>query len=190
MIKLKKKNDETDSFYFFMAVFVCQCSAHKNITVWTVKEVKTNYVQKGSDDKFELPFNLKGKKMQLLDSLIILSEVRRNYLGSTLSDEFTDTIFLKDRIFFKREKDDTNAQVYPGDEFTECIRSNNDTCFISNTFLNLLGFKGNGIEAYLSPFGKHTKTKCIFFVLKEDKEIVLYCENDFLLLFFVKESNE
>lgn len=60
--------------------------------------------------------------------------------------------------------------------------------FASEAFLNLLKVKGNGVNAYLSPSGKHSKTKCILFILKENKEAVLFSENDFLLLFLTKKG--
>jgi hypothetical protein len=175
---------------FIIAVFCKQCSAQKHSTVWKVENVKTNYVQKGilDTDYYKPPKYLIGKRLQIQDSLLTLTEVRKNYVGSALGDEFSDTIILEKRIFFKTQKDDEYSLQYPGDEFAECIKNNNDTCFASETFLNLLGVKGNGVNAYLSSSGKHSKTKCILFILKENKEAVLFSENDFLLLFLTKKQ--
>jgi hypothetical protein len=173
---------------FMIAVLCSQCSAQKQSTIWKVENVKTSYVQKGISDEYELPLHLKGKRIQIQDSLLTLTEVRKNYVGSALNDEFSDTIILEKRIFFKRQKDDEYTLQYPSDEFVECIRNNNDTCFASEAFLNLLEVKDNGVKAYLSSSGKHSKTKCILFILKENKEAVLFSENDFLLLFLTKKQ--
>jgi len=172
---------------FIIAVLCSQCSAQKRSTMWKVENLKTNYVQKGVSDKYELPLHLKGKHIQIQDSLLTLSEIRKKYVGSTLSDEFSDTIILEKRVFFKRQKDDEYTLQYTSDEFVECVQNNNDTCFASEAFLNLLKVKGNGVNAYLSSSGVHSKTKCILFILKENKDAVLFSENDFLLLFLTKK---
>lgn len=175
--------------FFFVAVLCSQCSAQKHSTVWVVKRTKTNYVPKGilDTDYYKPPKLLKEKRIQIQDNLLILTEIRKNYVGSALSNEFGDTVILKKEVFFKKQKDDEMSTMYPGDEFVECVQNNNDTCFASEAFLNLLEVKGNGVNAYLSSSGKHTKTKCILFILKEDKKAVLYSENDFLLMFLSKK---
>lgn len=172
---------------FIITVLCSQCSAQKHSTVWKVEKVKTSYVQKGVNDGYELSLNLKGKLIQIEDSLLILTEIRKNYVGSALNDEFSDTIILEKSIFFKEQKDDEYTLQYPSDEFVECVQNSNDTCFAGEAFLNLLEVKSNGVNAYISSYGKHSKTRCILFILKENKKAVLYSENDFLLLFLTKK---
>lgn len=173
---------------FIIAILCSQCTAQKHSTVWEVTSVKTNYVQKGISDEYELPLGLKGKHIQIQDSLLTIAEIKKKYVGSALSDEFSDTIILEKKIFFKRQKDDEYTLQYPSDEFVECVQNDSDTCFASEAFLNLLEVKGNGVNAYLSSSGKHSKTKCILFILKENEEAVLFSENDFLLLFLTKKQ--
>lgn len=173
---------------FLIVVLYGQCSAQRYSATWVVKDVLTNYVQKGIEDVYELPTNLKGKRIQIQDSLITIPEIRKNYIGTSLSDEFGDTIILEKKIFFKRQKDNEFTLQYPGDEFAGCVRNNNDTCFASDAFFNLLKVKGNDVHGYLSLSGKHSHTKCILFILKENNVAVLYSENDFLLLFLAKNE--
>lgn len=177
---------KTTVLIFIIAILCSQCSARKRSSVWKVKNVKTNYVQKGINDEYELSLDLKGKGIGIQDSLLIITEIRKNYVGSALSDEFGDTINFEKKIFFKKRKDDKLSIQYPGNEFMECMLSGNDTCLIGESFLNFLEVKGNGVNAYLSSSGKHSKTKCILFIVKENKEMVLFSENDFLLLFLTK----
>ena len=169
---------------FIIAVLCSKCSAQKQSAAWVIKDAKTNYVPKSNldTDYYKPPKYLKGRQIQIQDSLLIISEVRNNYVGSALSDEFGDTVTLKKKTFFKMQKDDEMSIMFPGDELAECIQGINDTCSVSATFLKLLEVKGNWVKGYLSSTGKHSKTKCILFMLKEDKA-VLYNENDFLLLF-------
>ena len=75
---------------------------------------------------------------------------------------------------------------YPGNEFLRCTLDNEDTCLISETFLGLLNVKEDGVNAYLSMKGRHSNSRCVLFVLKEGKEVVLYNGNDFLLLFLTR----
>jgi hypothetical protein len=173
---------------FIITVLLSQCSAHKRSNVWKVESLEINYLQKGVSDEYELPLHLKGRFIKIQDSLLIITEIRKNYVGSTLNDEFRDTIILEKRVFFKRQKDNEYTMKYPSDEFVDCVQSNADTCFASESFLNLLKIKGNGVNAYLSSTGKHSKTKCILFILKENKKAVLFSENDFLLLFLTKKQ--
>jgi len=173
---------------FIVAILCGKCLAQKNFTVWKVENVKKNYVQKGFSDEYELPLYLKGKHIRIQDSLLVIAEIKKNYIGSSLSDEFGDTIILKKNVFFRRQKDDEYTLQYPGDELEECILNKNDTCFVSGAFLTLLEENGNGVNGYISSFGKHSKTKCILFILKKGKEVALYSENDFLLLFFSRNK--
>jgi len=87
---------------FIIAVLCSQCSAQKCSTMWKVENLKTNYVQKGVSDEYELPLHLKGKHIQIQDSLLTLTEIRKNYVGSALSDEFSDTIILEKRVCSKK----------------------------------------------------------------------------------------
>lgn len=173
---------------FIVAVLCSQCSAQKLSTEWKVRSVKTNYVQKGilDVDYYKPPKYLIGMNLQIKDRLIILPIISKNYIGSTISDEFRDTIIIEKRMSFKRREDDEVSIQFPGDEFVECITSNEDTCSIGKSFLNLLEIKGNTINAYLSLSGKYSKTKYVLFILEENKEAVLFSENDFLLLFLTK----
>ena len=168
---------------FIMVLLNSQCSTQKSSTVWKIVGIKTNYVKKGLVDDYELPYGLRGKEVEIEDSLLIISEIRRSHVDTAFRDEFGDTIKFKKKIFFRKIEDDELSIQYPGDEFTECILSNNDTCSISETFLNLLGVNANGVNAYLSSPGKHSKTKCVLFIVKEKKELVLFSESDFLLFF-------
>jgi hypothetical protein len=175
---------------FIIVVLCSQCSAQKRCIEWKVRNVKTNYVQKGilDTDYYKPPKYLIGKCIQIQDSLLTLTDIRKNYVGSVLNDGFSDTIILEKRIFFKRREDDDFSRMYPGDELVECIQKDSDTCFASEAFLNLLEVKGNGVNAYLSSSGKYSKTKCVLFILKENKEAVLFSENDFLLLFLTNKQ--
>jgi hypothetical protein len=172
---------------FLICLFGIQCSAQNSKNVWHVQNVKTNYVPKGILDTgyYKPPKYLKGKRIITNDSILILTDIRMNYIASALTNEFSDTIILEKKVLFKKLNDDKTNKMYPGDEFIECVQHNNDTCFASESFFNLLGFKEDVINAYISPVGKHSKTKLILFLLKENKK-VLYSENDFLLLFLSK----
>jgi hypothetical protein len=171
-----------------ITVFCTQCSAQDPSSIWQVKDMKTTYTPKGVSDRYELPLDLKGKEIKFQYNLLTLTEIRKNYIGSALNDEFGDTIILEKKVLFKRQDDDDISKMYPGDEFIECVQNYNDTCFASESFFNLLGFKDDVINAYISPVGKHSKTKLILFVLRENREMVLYSENDFLLLFLSKNK--
>lgn len=176
---------------FIIAVLCSQCSAQKRSTAWKVENVKTNYVQKGilDTDYFTPPKRLIGTKIHLQGNQIILSSTfKKRMEWSNLTEQFGDTIYFKKPIHFQRRADDDLSRMYPGDELIDCVQNNNDTCFASEAFLNLLEVKGNGVNAYLSSSGKHSKTKCILFILKENKEVVLFSENDFLLLFLTKKQ--
>lgn len=176
---------------FIIAVLCSQCSAQKHSTVWKVENVKTNYVQKGTldTDYFTPPKRLIGTKIHLKDNRIILSNAFKKRIDwSNLIEQFGDTIYFEKAVYFKRREDDDLSRIYPGDELIECVQNNNNTCFASEAFLNLLEVKGNGVNAYLSSSGRHSKTKCILFILKENKEAVLFSENDFLLLFLTKKQ--
>lgn len=170
---------------FIVFVLYDQCLAQK-CTLWKIKHIKTNYIEKGPLDKYNLPLYLKGKHIQIQDSLLILTEIRKKAIKnhSGFLRNLNDTMILKKRIFFKRQKDDEITLKYPGDEIIECT-IDNDTCFASESFLNLLEIKDNDVNAYLTPLNKY-KSRCILFILKENNKMVLYSEDDFLLLFLKK----
>lgn len=172
---------------FIITVLCSQCSAQKPNNRWKVVKVKTNYVQKGILDKYQLPLRLKDKEVQIHDSLLIVTDIRKNYTGSSLNDDFGDTILMKKKVLFKKRVDDQLSSLYPGDEFIECVQSGSDTCLASMAFFKLLESKGNDVFAYVSTPSKHSKTKCILFLVKENSKAVLYSENDFLLLFLTKQ---
>jgi|GEM_PF-4185579 len=175
--------------FLFMITLVCiQCSIQKNSTFWVTKNLKTTYVKKGKNDEFELPLQLKGKRIQIQDSLLILTEVRRQSIGSTLYNEFNDTIILKQTVLFKKQKDNEYSLIYPGSEFLDCIHHNKDICFAGENFFKLLEVEGNEVQSYITSIGKHSMTKCILFIKNENQELVLFIENDFLLLFFSKSK--
>lgn len=175
---------------FIITIPYSHSLAQQHSTLWQIRKIKTNYIQRGVNDKFELPYQLKGKYIQIEDSLLKVAEVRKNILGSALSDEFSDTIILEKKIFFKRVKNNAYSLQYPGDEFTECVQNNKDTCTAGETFLNLLKVKNDGVNAYLSSSGKDSKTKCILFILENNNEAILFSENDFLILFLTKKKTK
>lgn len=179
----------TNYLIIITVVFNIQCSAQNHTSdVWVIRKIKTNYVQRGVNDKYELPNELKGKRIQIQDSAIILAVIYKYYKGLALNDEFGDSIFFNKKIYFKRCEDDNLNIQYPGNEFLDCITNIIDTCNIGGTFLTLLGVKEDGINALVSISVKHSKSRCILFILKKNKEVVLYSENDSLLLFLSKEK--
>lgn len=172
-----------------MAMLFNQCSVKKYQNIWKVYGLKTNYIQKGilDSDYFVPPSYLLENEIEFTESRIIISNIRKIYAGSALASEFGDTIQLERKILFQRYKDDDQSIQYPGDELIDCILESSDTCKVSNHFLNILETKKNNLIAYLSEKGKLSKTRCILFVIKEDRKMVLYNENDFLLLFLAKD---
>jgi len=176
-------------FVLFMMLVCSQCSTQKSSHIWTVKDVKTNYIQKGTEDIFEIPRHLMNQNLPILgDSLIILTPAFKEKMkGSNLTEQFGDTIFLEKKVYFQRREDDELSIKYPGDELSDCVFQTGDTCKVSNNFLNILGTNDNDIRAFLSMNDKESKTRCFLFVLNDGKEMALYSDNDFLIFFLKKK---
>jgi hypothetical protein len=170
---------------FITVILFIQCSAQNHTNKWKVVKVKSSYVQKGilDDDYYRPPKSLIKKKVQIKDSLLILTGIRREYQRLESSNAFGDTLIIEKRVSLISSRDDESSVLYPGDEFIECIKTKADTCLIGKTFLNLLEFNCEVINAYPLSSRKQRKVEGILFVLKEDNEIVLFIENEFLLLF-------
>lgn len=175
--------------FLLIAVFGNPCFAQKTSDIWKISRAKTNYIPKGflDTDYYKPPKYLKGKRIRLQDSLIIKLYRNQRHDDLVLANDFGDTIRLEKRIYIQRREDDEMSIRYPGDELTDCIIEVSDTCMASNHFMNLLNSKANNLTAYLSEVNRHSKWRCILFVLKEDKEMVLYIPNNFLLLFLRKK---
>lgn len=176
-------------FLIFFALLLCQCSVQIYSTEWEVIRVKSNYVQKGilDTDYYLPPKYLVGKKLYLIDSLVVLSDINKNFPNSALNEDFGDTLIIEKSIIFKKREDDEPSILFPGSEVVECLENDEDTCVIGRTFFSLLEIEDNVVSAYISSSGKNSKTRCILFILKKNRELVLYCENDFLLLFLLRK---
>lgn len=173
-----------------VSIFNSKSIAQNTFKKWKIDKVLTNYVQKGDidSDYFKPPTNLKRKEIAVLDNKIVIDRIRANYVGSYLQSEFGDTLLLEKKIYFKSRKDDLHSKKYPGDEISECSANNIDTCYLSNSFFDLLDTKEDVITAYLSMKGLHSEGRCYLFIIERGKRMVLYSENDMLLLFLKKKK--
>lgn len=172
-------------FVILVLLLFTECSVKKNNEIgnWKVSRIKTNYIQKGQSDSFDLPVNLKGSQITWENNQFNLSEIKGKYNDLLFNDEFEDIIMFDKKVKFTKIKLDALSLKFPGDEISECVHTGIDSCLISENFLRLLESKNESIFGYISETGKHSKSKLILFVVKENKKLVLYDENDFLMLF-------
>ncbi|MPT33924.1 MAG: hypothetical protein E2604_02250 [Flavobacterium sp.] len=121
-----------------------------------------------------------NKEIHLSDNKIIFDKSLQN------SDVYADTLFFKDQFKARKIKDNNLTIQYPGDELNNCLVEK-DSCEVGESFLRILGFKGDELMFSIFTTGEPNEYKFKLFYINH-KKLALLSDNDFLLFILDKKE--